>query len=194
MLYLLAVVWCIFHISSNYFLENIANKWYSKNSKGIFDIFHICLPDLRENILDIKETLTKLYLIPLLFYGNRTVYNFLKTYLKVMIIRTVFLIQTVLPKYHKCIPKHGFSLKNILLYFTGETCYDKIFSGHFAIIYIASRIYHLYKIPILGNIWFINIANALLILLTRDHYTVDISVSWCISWYWANKMCKRLRG
>jgi hypothetical protein len=56
-------------------------------------------------------------------------------------------------------------------------CYDKIFSGHFGITFLMTLL--LYDNGYINQFVaiLVNFLNAILILLTRSHYTIDIIVS-----------------
>jgi hypothetical protein len=81
-----------------------------------------------------------------------------------------FIIQiTVLPKNETC------DVKDTSMFRGG--CYDKIFSAHFGIAMLMTLV--LFDNGLINKfiMIFINLLNALFILLSRGHYTIDIIVS-----------------
>ena len=102
--------------------------------------------------------------------------KFLKEYiglmLTVILIRDMTINMTILPKDGRCQINDSF-YSNIV-----GCCYDKIFSGHFATVFILSLLYYSYKyitnIPLL-ILW--NIMNAFIIITSHSHYTIDVFVS-----------------
>jgi len=81
-----------------------------------------------------------------------------------------FIIQlTVLPKNTIC------DIKNTSMIRGG--CYDKIFSGHFGITFLTTLI--LFENGLINKFMtiLINLINGIFILLSRNHYTIDIIVS-----------------
>jgi hypothetical protein len=56
-------------------------------------------------------------------------------------------------------------------------CYDKIFSAHFGITFLTTLI--LFDNGLINNLVaiLINLVNGMFILLSRNHYTIDIVVS-----------------
>jgi hypothetical protein len=166
---------CI-HIYFNYSAQKTAHDFYTKHSEKshpiIYDIVH-------ENIADnykwdwIRDVIIVISFIPFLLNFNL---KFLKEYiglmLTIMIIRDITINMTILPKDERC-KKTDSLYANII----GD-CYDKIFSGHFATVFILSLLYYSYQyitnIPFL-ILW--NIMNTFFIITTRSHYTVDVFVS-----------------
>jgi hypothetical protein len=81
-----------------------------------------------------------------------------------------FIIQmTILPKNTVC------DIKNTSMIRGG--CYDKIFSGHFGITFLTTLV--LLENGLINKFiaLLINLVNGIFILLSRNHYTIDIIVS-----------------
>lgn len=151
-------------------LESRSENFYQKksNSKKVFDIFHNILPhiDEYEYAADIIGTLVFLYMA---FNSISLVYTTVGYALTILIIRSLFVNLTVLPKNEICNVENTSAIRG--------GCYDKIFSGHYAITLIMTILLHGQNY--INTVWFfiINIVNALFILISRNHYTVDIAVS-----------------
>lgn len=172
------VVFIILHLLSLYFLEVYVDSYYNKRisdnktTPQVFDIAHKYLPDL--HYVEWIHHLTFIFLIPMFFYP--VIYKEYSSYwLILFIIRSFMIVVTVLPKYKNCSTKNEDNNK-IYKLLTGG-CYDKIFSGHFASILLATLLYLKYGLININNLIFINIINAFLILATRSHYTIDILVA-----------------
>ena len=81
------------------------------------------------------------------------------------------LLSTVLPKHEKCTRR--FSWSNC---FKGQ-CYDKSFSGHTALVFLACLIFLREGIIPFWALCLIMTTQISLILLTRSHYTIDVVIA-----------------
>jgi len=169
-LFLLYGLFLIFHYFNLTYLETKSEKFYQnkENYKKVQDILHNVLPHLSqfEYASDILSTFVFAYLAIMkfeLFYqlGGRVF---------TLVLLRQFIIQiTVLPKNELCHIKHSSIFRG--------GCYDKIFSAHFGITFLTTLI--LFDNGLINNLFMImiNFFNALFILLSRSHYTIDIIVS-----------------
>jgi hypothetical protein len=152
-------------------LETKSEKFYQKkeNYKKVQDIIHDLLPHY-VNLDYVPDILLSLIFAYLLLINYTLIYQLFGLGISLMIVREFIIQTTVLPKNNACdIKKHS------SIYRGG--CYDKIFSGHFGIgLIITLLLYDNGNINKLVAI-LINFFNALFILLTRSHYTIDIIVS-----------------
>jgi hypothetical protein len=175
-LILFIIVFIIF-IANNYnlnFIENIGDVFYSKNHEfpKIYDILH-------ENCAHVdkfeyaSDIITLILIIILIILDINMFYNYLGFIIIILIIRIFTNILTILPKNNLCTVSNSFTFRG--------GCYDKIFSGHFASAFIASLI--LYKNNYINIILLvlINLINSLFIILSRNHYTIDIVMSFFVS-------------
>lgn len=165
-----------FHMLMLSNVENIGESFYSnriENNKlnpKVYDIFHKYLPDLSK-----YEWISNLYwvIISVILFSYIDldgIIEFFSYFIVLFIIRDISINLTILPKNKKCYENSIFG-----------GCYDKIFSGHFASIYLLTLIVSKYNIVSPVVLVIINIINAFLILLTRGHYTIDIFVSFFIT-------------
>jgi hypothetical protein len=151
-------------------LETKSEKFYQKkeNYKKVQDIFHNVLPQFQqfEYASDILVILVFFYLLIMNFELIYQLGGFIFT----LILLRQFIIQiTVLPKNETCDEKHTSMFRG--------GCYDKIFSGHFGIAMLMTLV--LFDNGLINKfvMIFINFLNAMFILLSRNHYTIDIIVS-----------------
>ena len=102
--------------------------------------------------------------------------NFIYLMIPIFLVRCITIYSTILPKLDHC------DVKNIfyLCFFGG--CYDKIFSGHFAVTYLLTLLLHENNYINTYVLWAINIINGLFIIVSRNHYTIDIVVSLFVVW------------
>lgn len=177
MIYLVAIT-IISYILSNYICQNTGEIFYNKNSSGIHDIFHDILPKLEMKFFGLRLRdvfVVLLSLVPFLFTSRKVSEEFLKKYFIIILIRCVSINLTILPnKSTDC--GNEYSMTN--------GCYDKIFSGHFATLFLASLIY--YKHGIIQNIPLLttmNLMNVFMILSSRSHYTIDIFVAFFVTMF-----------
>jgi len=161
------------YINGHNFYENRIKN--NKINPKVFDIGHKYLPNLTENniLLIILNTFVSLspFIIHFIF-GYPILPEFIYYSIIIYLIRMIMINITILPKEKKCYNHFDF-----FSLFNGH-CYDKIFSGHFASIFLLILI--LYKNNIITNIPVLSlyaIFNAIFILLIRSHYTIDIIVA-----------------
>lgn len=171
MLLFVIIVFCIIINRSNlHYLEIRSEKFYQNksNSKKVFDLFHNLLPHIEkwEYASDVLFILVFLFMA---FKNLNLVYTAVGYLIAIIIVRTLFVNLTVLPKNEICSIHDSSSFRG--------GCYDKIFSGHYAGTLLMTIL--LYNHHYINTMWLfmINIVNALVILISRNHYTVDIVVS-----------------
>jgi hypothetical protein len=175
-LFLFIIIFIVFLVN-NYnlnFIENIGEVFYSKNHEfpKIYDILH-------ENCAHVdkfeyaSDIISLILIIILIFLDINMFYNYLGFIIVIFIIRIFTNMLTILPKNNLCVTSNSFSFRG--------GCYDKVFSGHFASAFIASLI--LYKNNYINAILLvlINLINSLFIILSRNHYTIDIIMSFFVS-------------
>ena len=153
-----------------YHLETKSEKFYQKkeNHKKVQDIFHSILP----HIPDFEYASD---ILTLLVFAYLAIMNFEQFYqlgglIFTLVLLRQFIIQmTILPKNEVC------DIKDTSMFRGG--CYDKIFSAHFGITFLSTLI--LFDNGLINKLVaiLINFVNGLFILLSRNHYTIDIIVS-----------------
>ena len=135
----------------------------------VYDIGHR-LPDLRS-----YDYVPNLYLI--LFMGyllwSPFIIEFIGYIIPIFIARVVVMQLTVLPKTDDGCDELDLSIAGNI--FGG--CYDKIFSGHFSIVLLITLILQRHRLLSMAGLLLLNGINAVMIISTRAHYTIDIVVS-----------------
>jgi hypothetical protein len=175
-LILFIIIFIVFLIN-NYnlnFIENIGEVFYSKNHDfpKVYDILH-------ENCMHVdkfeyaSDIISLILIIILICLDVNMFYDYLGFIIVILIIRIFVNMLTILPKNNLCSVETGWS-------FRGK-CYDKIFSGHFSSVFIATLL--LYKNNYINIILLvlINLINSLFIILSRNHYTIDIIMAFFVS-------------
>ena len=164
----------IYYFASKY-TDNKAHRYYesrrlhTKTEPKVYDIMHEHLPDMHQHQW-IHDVITALFLLPLL-RDSLVLQEYLGYWITVFCIRMIFNNTTILPKYKHCeVNRTGII----------NTCYDKIFSGHFSSVFLAVVLYVKYKWISLSTGIFMLAIVASNILLTRSHYTVDILVAFLV--------------
>jgi hypothetical protein len=157
-------------------LETESEMFYNSktNKNKVYDICHEHFPHIPEfeYASDIVSLLTFAYLV----YSNyKLVYDAIGYVLIIYFIRFITVNLTVLPKNSIC------KLNDSAMMFRGG-CYDKIFSGHFAVTYLLTLLLHENNYINTYLLWAINIINGLFIIVSRNHYTIDIVVSLFVVW------------
>jgi hypothetical protein len=182
-LYLILIIgiYICIHAYFNAAVQKTGDDFYmdridkQKTTPKVYDVMHKVLPK-NTGIHWLTNYMLVLSLLPLIFNFNSDLgYNFLGLLITVNIIRDISINLTILPKDIDCVPD-----KTIISHILGS-CYDKIFSGHFSFVYILTLLYYSYgyftSIPLLVS-W--NIINALIILVSRSHYTIDIVMAFFV--------------
>jgi hypothetical protein len=170
---ILFILYAVFLIAHRLNLDNLeikSEKFYKKkeNQKKVQDIFHSMLPHIVEfeYASDIVAVLVLVYIVINNFELIYTVAGFTFT---IALIRQFIIQMTILPKNEVCDIKHSSVFRG--------GCYDKIFSAHFGITFLMTLV--LYENGYISKLFtiLINFVNGLFILLSRNHYTIDIIVS-----------------
>ncbi len=153
-----------------YHLETKSERFYQKkeNYKKVQDIFHDILPHIEhfEYASDVIAISVIGYLaimrFDLLYHLGGLVFT-------LTLLRQFIIQMTILPKNTVC------DIKNTSMIRGG--CYDKIFSGHFGITFLTTLV--LLENGLINKFiaLLINLVNGIFILLSRNHYTIDIIVS-----------------
>lgn len=147
-----------------------------KTSVKIYDISHKYLPDFRD-IPYYSFLENSIIFLPLML-KNKDKILFARYIITIMIIRALFTVSTILPKHKKCNDDI-----NINTFIFGH-CYDKMFSGHFAFVFLFSLIVYngdYNASPIMLTL--LNTVNAFIILTNRSHYSIDILTSLFVTSY-----------
>lgn len=145
-----------------------------KTTPKVYDIGMKYIPDYSDNeFLTFIANAIPVILPVIMLYKTSYLVKFYYVLTYIFILRHIFLHLTILPKYKNC-KDDSYTLENV---FVGH-CYDKIFSGHFAI--MALLAIFLYKYNIYPNVLVLNsglLAYAILIISLRFHYSIDIAVA-----------------
>lgn len=166
MIYIVFLVCCIYQYAILQYIESNGQKHYELDKQStIYDMFHKQFPNMYEYKY-INDIITIIFLIPLLTNLNM-LHEYLGYWIVIFLIRSVTTIVTILPKNEKC------QIENTMSF----GCYDKIFSGHFASVLLASLMYLKYGLIDLNTLIFICIIQAMSILLCQTHYTIDIIIA-----------------
>lgn len=179
---IIGVYLCI-HAYLNQLAQSNGERYYNKRiaenkvTPKVYDIMHENLPYWKNNDW-LNNLIGALTLIPLIYTNNPELYfDFASLLLIVNIIRDITINLTILPKEEECKLSDRSYLYSTLL----GACYDKIFSGHFAFVFLLTLLYNSYNIitnmPMI-ILW--NIINALSILVIHSHYTIDIVMSFFV--------------
>jgi hypothetical protein len=178
--YLLIIIMLMFAAYITHCLDSNTEKYYKSRINKypkVYDIGHKYLPNLSQ-----YEFISNYYMVLfIIIVACLPILNeFIGYIIPIYILRLIIIHLTILPKYKEC----NIDVKNL---FGG--CYDKIFSGHFATIFLISLLLWKHKYISFILVCIINIISALLILVTRSHYTIDIVVAFFITLFvYQNKL------
>jgi hypothetical protein len=168
-----------FLLFGQWLIETLGEHHYEiEQAADIFDIAHKYLPDLHyyQWIINIVPIVL---LVWILFIKDTVsiLMNTLIVTLTVLIIRALTAVSTILPKHEKCKVE-----KKFWNAFQGGGCYDKIFSGHMAVVTILLLNLLTRKYITISQFWGLSLVEALTILLTRGHYTADVILGFAIAY------------
>lgn len=153
-----------------YHLEKKSERFYQtkENYKKVQDIFHSILPHF-EHFEYASDVLTLLVIGYLAIMNFHLLYHLGGLIFTLVLLRQFIIPITILPKNNLC------SISDTSMFRGG--CYDKIFSAHFGITFLTTLI--LFDNGFINNMVaiLINLVNGMFILLSRNHYTIDIIVS-----------------
>jgi hypothetical protein len=155
-----------------YRLENKSEVFYDniklKQKSKIYDIIHDNLPSIRK-LSVIVDAIPFIFLSVIFFIDLKMFYNVMGFLITIFIFRLFIIHLTILPKDKKC------DIKNTSV-FTGG-CYDKVYSGHFAVIFTSLLVLYTSKYIDIFTLIILSTISALLIVTSRSHYTIDIFVA-----------------
>ena len=169
------------HIITNYYLITYTNNTNIKNISQLPDILldtNIYFPEL----LPYMDIIAIFFCIPLIF--NNMYKNFeelFKFFGIITFFRNITTFSTILPSIDGRFLEERTDTNYFLNYITGHN-YDKIFSGHAAFVIICilitinNNLFNDYNLILI----FLGIIYTFLIIFTKQHYTVDVVLSYMI--------------
>jgi len=169
------ILYLIYSHFINKYLDTIGKDNYNDEIR-IYDLCHRYLPNYEK-----YEFIGNIYIIIVFFFIFKSskyisiIFDFIAFIIPIYFIRSILTLINILPKSSEC-------NYNPSLAFINGGCYDKIFSGHTAFVYILTLLLNKYKIINFATLIILNIVNISIILLTRTHYTIDIIVSFLVSY------------
>jgi hypothetical protein len=152
---------------SEVFYDNVKSKQKSK----IYDIIHNNLPSAR-NLMTIVDAIPFILVVGILCIDVNLFYNIMGFLVTILILRLFIIHTTILPKDKKC------DIKKSSIISGG--CYDKVYSGHFSVVFLCLLSLYMSKYINLFTLLFLSIIFALLIITSRSHYTIDVVVAFLI--------------
>lgn len=181
-LVILPIIALICHILSVKYVYNIASNTYEKNkiNINIFDTLQNILPNLSKYLYHKHLYLLVFVLlilrlkIPKIY---KVLYELIILFSIIIIIRSIFLISTILPKNITC----DFPNLDFFHLCGGGIGYDKMFSGHFAFGFLISLILLGLKELSLPPLIILNTLHFFILISTHSHYTIDLLTSFIIT-------------
>ena len=164
-------------------VHETGNTCYKDTDVEIYDLGYKYIPNLRNNVY---VNVLMYYVMPIvvLCFGMDVFVEFMEYFIIIVFVRHFFNAVTIFPSIKEC---DDSGISKLRKYTIGH-CYDKIFSGHFAITVLMALI--LYDKGV--NKWILillNVCNAFLILARRAHFTIDLLVSMVVvSYIYQNKL------
>lgn len=166
------IIAIVLHILSSCYVFKMSKNHY-KNSTKLWDFFHQYTTD--RHIMEFMTNIMLLIPLAVAFYTHTQykLFDDLLTYFPIIIIiRSIITFATILPPQEHC-KNEKFTIGSLI----NGHCFDKIFSGHFALFFLMTLILHRYKAIGLITLTLLNVFYAGIVLLTRAHYTTDIIIA-----------------
>jgi len=168
------IIYLIYSYFINNYLQNVGIQHYHDDAR-VYDICHKILPNY-EKYEFIGNIFIPIVFLLMFLKPKQTITIFFELFafmIPIYFIRSIFVLITVLPNSHKCNYTENFAFLN-------GGCYDKIFSGHTALVFILTLLLNKYNIINFATLILLNSINVSIILLTRTHYTIDVIVSFLV--------------
>lgn len=161
----------------NVAIQLIGRQHYTKAPGRIWDILWEYGPDL--HTYGYMVNIIPLGLLISLFFINRgdsLLFEITVKFVLILIIRAITTISTIFPKEERC--------DDTITWYTplNGGCYDKVFSGHTAIVTLITLIFWREKLINSGVFWILNITQMTTIVLTHSHFTVDVILGFIITY------------
>jgi hypothetical protein len=150
--------------------KHMITYYNSVSHPTVFDIGYHLLPNLSKYEY-ISHIYSGIFIIIILLTNLWE--EFLGFLIPIMLLRLFFIHLTILPKHRSC----NINEQNYL--FGG--CYDKIFSGHFAVLLLISLLLKKHNYISFPSLILINIIHFLMLLVFRWHYTIDMVIAGLIT-------------
>lgn len=176
------------HFITTHFVWNTGTKHYIEPlSHPIYDIVHNNTTDYSQYNYT-KNWFMIFFLLPIFInfdkVSNSFLYEIIVKFCIIIMIRSITMTSTILPRQTGCEVKH-LGLFNMTI---GGTCYDKMFSGHFALGFLITLMLFKYGILKQNTNNFIlfsilNILHAVILTITRSHYSMDVVVAFFITFF-----------
>ena len=171
----IAVLYLIYSHFINKYLDIIGKDHYDDEIR-IYDLCHTHLPNYEK-----YEFIGNIYIVIVLLFVFKSsksisiIFDLIAFIIPIYFVRSILTLINVLPKSSEC-------NYNPSLAFINGGCYDKIFSGHAAFVFILTLLLKKYRIINFATLIILNIVNVSIILFTRTHYTIDVIVSFLVSY------------
>lgn len=161
----------------NLSIQRIGKYHYSKSPDRIWDIVWEYGPDLHR--YEILINVIPILLFVSLFFINRgdsLLYEIVVKFIIILLVRAITTISTIFPKEERC--------DDEITWFTpiNGGCYDKVFSGHTAIVTLITLIFWREKLIDFSTFWVLNLTQMSTIVLTHSHFTVDVVLGFVITY------------
>ena len=149
-------------------LNHIGKKYKHR----IYDLGFTKLPNLHKYAF-LSDVI--IVLSSFVFFIPGMLMKFIYLFIPIMLIRCITIQATVLPKMTHCHIPDGFYSRC----FGG--CHDKIFSGHFAFVFLITLLLFEKSYLSLFATSIINVLHGLFIISVRNHYSIDVIVSFFVT-------------
>jgi hypothetical protein len=159
-----------------FMVNNYILTTYSNNNMKLFDTIHYITPIYFINLSPISDFMTFFLLITTCFflYYKKSIYSFLKCIIMCQLIKKIVGISTILPD------PSGHCNEKQFQFILGR-CNDLVISGHACT--ILSCYYYLDYYINTKYVYYYVMLNMILIVISRNHYTIDVIFSYFVTNY-----------
>lgn len=176
---ILLIIAILIHIYATYTTYERVKLNGTRYRRPLYDLIHDNTPNLSK-YSRLVDVLLVIFILPyILNYNLHYVTHFINVFSIIIILRSFALLMTDIPTSDVSCDPRKISIYNL---FFGH-CSDKIFSGHTSFTLLAVLV--AYNFNLLNNVQLLLLAivqvlYALLIIMTRCHYSVDVLLSYYI--------------
>lgn len=170
------------HFILSKFVYNLGLKINLLNQPPLYDVIQVNFPNLQSLrfIPEITHIIPIVLLVKLIIFNSYNKYYILKRFFKVhgilMLFRSLCFSGTLLPDSSQmCFESQHFG-----------SCFDLMFSGHSTIMFLTSQMikdYFTISQTVSNLLTLNNIVTCFLIIMCRNHYTVDVIVSLLLTYF-----------
>ena len=176
---IILIIAILIHIYTTFLTHKRVKHNGTIHRRPLYDIIHTHTPNLNKYSIYL-DLLIFIFVVPFITnYNSKAIINFINIFSIIIILRSFAILMTDIPSSDKECDPNNISIYNIIF----GHCSDKIFSNHTAFTLLALLVIYEFNLLNMGQLLMLGlfqILYALLIIITRAHYSVDVLLSYYI--------------